>query len=400
MQNWKTTRLLRGALIFAAAGLVAACGGGSSGTATPQGTLKVSLTDAPACGFDNVYVTVDRVRVHQNANAGDNDAGWQDVALNAPTKIDLLSLQNGALFELGQTALPAGQYQQIRLVLESNSGSGAPANSVTLSGGDGSEIPVQTPSAMQSGLKLIHPFTVEPDTLVDVTLDFNACKSIVKMGNGQYILKPVVSMIPMVVSGSITGTLSTTLSGTAVTQAFVSAQKDGTIVRATAPDDAGNYTLAPIDARYAPFDLVVTMSGAATSVVGGVPLTAGSTTTVPAIQMSTSSSMGAVSGTVTGPNGSLPASVRAQQDVTATGPQVEVASTNTDGAGAYNLTLPQGAVLLSSYSSGALTFSSSGTAVGTYTIEATGMDGSKGSQPLDIHSGAGPFTVGTITLAP
>lgn len=397
MQNWKTNRLLRGALILAAAGLVAACGGGSSGTATPQGTLKVSLTDAPACGFDHVYVTVDRVRVHQSANAGDNDAGWQDIALSAPTKIDLLSLQNGALFELGQTALPAGQYQQIRLVLGSNAGSGAPANSVTVTGGDGSEIAVQTPSAMQSGLKLIHPFTVEPNTLVDVTLDFNACKSIVQTGNGKYILKPVVSMIPMVVSGSITGTLTTTLSGTAVTQALVTAQKDGSVVRATTPDDAGNYTLSPVDARYAPFDLVVTMSGAATSVVSGVPLAAGSTTTVPAIQMNTSSPMAAVSGTVTGAPGALPASVRAQQDVTTTGPQIEVAGTNTDSAGAYTLTLPRGAVLLSSYSSSALSFSSSGTAVGKYTIEATGLDGSTGSQPADIQGG--PATV-DITLAP
>ena len=38
--------------------LLAACGGGGGDAKAAAGTLKVSLTDAPACGFDNVFVTV------------------------------------------------------------------------------------------------------------------------------------------------------------------------------------------------------------------------------------------------------------------------------------------------------------------------------------------------------
>jgi Domain of unknown function (DUF4382) len=52
-----------------------------------------------------------------NAQAGDNDAGWSDITLSPPRKIDLFSLINGVLTTLGQTAWPAGQYQQVRLVL-------------------------------------------------------------------------------------------------------------------------------------------------------------------------------------------------------------------------------------------------------------------------------------------
>lgn len=33
------------------------------------GTLNVSMTDAPACGFDNVWVTVAKVRAHQSDSA-------------------------------------------------------------------------------------------------------------------------------------------------------------------------------------------------------------------------------------------------------------------------------------------------------------------------------------------
>ena len=53
---------------------IASCGGGGSagggggigGTGSPStlGTVRFSLTDAPACGFDAVNVTIDRVRVH------------------------------------------------------------------------------------------------------------------------------------------------------------------------------------------------------------------------------------------------------------------------------------------------------------------------------------------------
>ena len=57
-------------IIALAVAAVAACGGGGGSTDntavatpggaggdTPLGTLRVSLTDNPACGYDNVWVT-------------------------------------------------------------------------------------------------------------------------------------------------------------------------------------------------------------------------------------------------------------------------------------------------------------------------------------------------------
>jgi hypothetical protein len=38
--------------------------------------LRLSITDAPACGYDSVFVTIEKVRVHQSATAGDADGGW------------------------------------------------------------------------------------------------------------------------------------------------------------------------------------------------------------------------------------------------------------------------------------------------------------------------------------
>src|SRR5512135_417952 len=106
--------VLLGALLFG-------CSSGSSTSAEP-GTLAVSLTDAPASGFDAVNVTVSKVRVHQSASASENDAGWSDITLSPARKINLLNLSNGALDSLGQTSLPAGHYTQLRLVLSANTG--------------------------------------------------------------------------------------------------------------------------------------------------------------------------------------------------------------------------------------------------------------------------------------
>lgn len=56
-----------------AAAALAACGGGGGYSGQPMasttGTLRVSITDAPACGFDHVYVTVEKVRVNGSASA-------------------------------------------------------------------------------------------------------------------------------------------------------------------------------------------------------------------------------------------------------------------------------------------------------------------------------------------
>ena len=75
--------------------------------------MRLSLTDPPACGYDSVFVTVEKVRMHQSGAAGDNDAGWSEVVLSTPQRVDLLSLNNGTLLPLGQTELPAGSYTQM-----------------------------------------------------------------------------------------------------------------------------------------------------------------------------------------------------------------------------------------------------------------------------------------------
>jgi hypothetical protein len=53
---------------------------------------------------------------------------------------------------------------------------------------------VEIPSAYQTGIKLIHPFEIIEGEIIKLTIDFDAEKSVVKAGNGEYKLKPVIKV--------------------------------------------------------------------------------------------------------------------------------------------------------------------------------------------------------------
>jgi hypothetical protein len=122
--------LVAGALAAASAAVLIACGGGgeSNGTSAASGTLRLALTDAPACGYDEVNITIEKIRVHTSSTAEDGDAGWSEMVLTPAKRVDLLTLTNGVLEELGSTSLPAGRYTQMRLVLAGNAAGGTMAN--------------------------------------------------------------------------------------------------------------------------------------------------------------------------------------------------------------------------------------------------------------------------------
>lgn len=340
----KTPRTLCLIASMSAAALLAACGGGGG---QAPGTLSVAMTDAPACGYDAVNVTVQKIRVHQSASAGENDAGWTDITLNPARKINLLDLTNGALEELGQTPLAAGHYTQMRLVLDASS---SLANSVVLSGTT-NEISLDTPSAVQSGIKLIHQFDVASGQRVDLVLDFDACKSIVTKGNGKFALKPVVNVIPTVLNG-IDGFINPALLGSHVQ---VSAQQNGTVVRATVPNTNGEFFLA----RLIPgnYDVVITADDHAAAVIGAVPVA--STTSIVKVSSDIApiglqnSVAGSISGTaLLNPASTTEVAYVAAKQSFAAGPTVTIKYQGADViSGAYTLSqLPVAAPWFAQYS--------------------------------------------------
>lgn len=392
-RNYATgaARALRWIATLGFAAVLAACGGGGGGGGA-EGSLRVALTDAPSCGFDHVYVTIEKVGVHKSATASDTDGGWSELTLSPPRRVDLLDLTNGVLEELGSMPLEAGHYSQIRLVLASNSGTGTTsvANAVHPSGGVLTAL--DTPSAQQSGLKLKANIDVAAGQMADVVLDFDACKSIVKAGNsGKYNLKPVISVVPRIVSG-VTGYVTTTLSLGSTTIAM---QQNGVTVRSTTPDAAGRFSIPYL--ATGTYTLVVMSEGRATAVMTNVP--AGTTTTVvngtaTAIAPPVSA-MADVAGAVTSTTvvGSSTVST-VVTDATATalqtltgGPTINLGSKPVDAIlGTYSFRLPVEAPVKAAYPT--TTFTADTAVKGKYTIQMESPGRTTVQSPADISSGS------------
>lgn len=157
-----------------------------------DGRLKIFMMDSPAT-LDSVIINVIQVSVHYTG-IDSTEGGWM-IINDTGRYFDLLQLTNGAIAVLGDTTLPAGTYTQIRLVLGDD-------NYVI---NNGVRHDLTTPSAQQSGLKLIHPFEILTGNVYELFLDFNVDKTIVITGNGKYILKPTIRVQAATASGTISG---------------------------------------------------------------------------------------------------------------------------------------------------------------------------------------------------
>src|SRR5258708_25663597 len=196
------------------------CSGNVSTMRGPSmGTVQVSMSDPPSCmtpngNFIHVFIMVRSVHAHTSATADANSAGWQELApqlASTPMQIDLFSKPDTTcvLAQLGSASLPVGNLQQIRRLLLSNTpaaGAAVPSpnacaghgfNCVVLNDGTIHDLVLGSQDNM--GLKsppgqiVGGPIQVMAGQSLDLNIDFNACASIVREGNGAYRLKPTLT---------------------------------------------------------------------------------------------------------------------------------------------------------------------------------------------------------------
>jgi len=316
-----------------------------------MGTVNVSLSDPPSCtppngDFQSVFVSIRSVQAHISSTANDNSSGWQELApqLNTtPVQLDLLHLpQSGQclLAQLGSnTSLPAGDYQQIRLLLVSNNPGGNPTPSPNACAGhgfncvvlaDNSVHDLDLSSQANTGLKIPPgqivggPIHVGAGQSVDINIDFNACDSIVpEDSTGRFRLKPTltagqVSTNTSGISGNVIDLATgNSLVGGTVLVALELPDGGGTdrVFRQIETDANGNFTFCPLPPS-SMFDVVVVgINGAGVAfnataianVPGGTSLT-----NIPLVaETGIPTGPGVIQGFVTALNGATGASIDA-----------------------------------------------------------------------------------------
>jgi hypothetical protein len=442
---------LRKRLLVLAMAALGACGGdgGSGGpdataVSSGAGTLSVKLTDAPAAAeHANVFVTIERISVHRAGTDDAAGAGWSEIVLDPPRKIDLLTLRNGATVALGELQLAEGGYTQLRLVL----GQGPADNTIVLASNPGVEIPMRMPTGVRDGLKLIHPFRVGAGETVELTLDFDAARSVVMSGtpeivrlkptpqvsattggemvskpaiaaddSGQRVnkpatavstdsggadprplLKPSIAVIPtisdgMPASGAVAGAFDDdSANGATVSLQAYDAVNDTVVVKRSTVVDGRRWALDPVPPGSG-YQLVIAKTGYRTVVLTGVDVAAGAAigpVSVGALEAATS--LRAASGRFDPADGSAgkDARVRALQRVGAGADGevvVEVAATMTPVAtGAFALTLPVDAAKVARFAASPLAFAAGANAA-RYLLEADGLGDSTGDGVLTLDA--------------
>ncbi|MCB9697113.1 MAG: DUF4382 domain-containing protein [Alphaproteobacteria bacterium] len=138
-----------------------------------MGSLRVLLHDAPGPAVDEVWVAWDEVKVHEV------DGAWHVVSTN-PAQVDLLSLVDGVVTDLGLAQVPVGSYDEVRFVL---------TDAWVVDGGV--TAPLDVPSGDTSGLKVKVDFTIEDCGDTTVTLDWDVGAHLIENPHG-YKLSPVL----------------------------------------------------------------------------------------------------------------------------------------------------------------------------------------------------------------
>lgn len=249
-------------ICFLFVNLLLGCGGGGGGgggsTSAGTGTLSFSLTDSSTLKYIAIYVTIDEVQVNKRDNSSNGNSGWATVATPQRT-YNLLRLVNGVTEVLGDNELETGTYRQIRLIIGKHAESennilGIPhpfANYVILNDGADTIEALKIPSGFQTGIKLVHNFQVLENAVVELVLDFDACRSVVETGNSKYLLKPTIKVIETDNKSIIYGDVLDSESSLPITGALVSAQisegSSASVVRSTLtsdePGEEGQYSL-------------------------------------------------------------------------------------------------------------------------------------------------------------
>jgi hypothetical protein len=256
MKQLFKSRFLGIVLLFAAVGLIAGCSQTEDKefeTEPGNGYVVIKLTDAPfpADSVAEANITIDWVQlIEYDGEDGEQEIHESDSAyvmfeMESPVTYNLLELSNGITAILGEKEIPAGNYDEIRLHVDSSS--------IVLN--DGSVYDLKVPSGNASGLKIkLDPyFSLEDGGYAEILLDFDVSRSFVVRGNfnkgkiNGFIFKPVVRAAAnyQVTTGEINGTVNDT-TGTSLENALLTLVSGDDTITSAITDTDGFYAMTGI----------------------------------------------------------------------------------------------------------------------------------------------------------
>lgn len=287
------------ACVLPSLGVTGCDGKGLGGT----GELKVLITDKPfpVDLIEEAIITITRVEVRRagvdedavddGEDADDHEADdeaddaeqddespWITIQ-EGDREFDLLDLRNGKTDLLADAEIPAGTYDQMRLIVTQGT--------IVIGEGDSRrEFVLKVPSGPQTGIKLHFEFEVAADEPTTLLLDVDLSRAFQPIPGGDiddldgirsFTFSPSIAMrlINIIEAGSITGTVTGT-AGAPVPDATVTASMDGQEVTSTVADANGAYTLLGLPPGT--YTVTVFATGYSEAQMTDVVVTAGNTT--------------------------------------------------------------------------------------------------------------------------
>lgn len=171
--RWTTRPMVQYAVVLLAALAVASCG--EDPTAPDNaGRLAIRLTDAPVDDIEAVNVFIEGLKVKRTGSPE------QDFAVDVG-RVDLLALEDSSIL-LATHAVEAGEYEYIMVELDET------RSSIVV---DFLDMSLRIPSER---IKVLGTFEVTEDGTTTVTLDFDARQSVQQLGNGAWLMTPIIVM--------------------------------------------------------------------------------------------------------------------------------------------------------------------------------------------------------------
>ncbi|MFQ5805134.1 MAG: DUF4382 domain-containing protein [Phycisphaerae bacterium] len=221
----------------------------------------------------------------EDQGADENDDGDDDggegrpfiviYADEAGREFDLLELQNGRVDVLADADVPAGTYDQMRIVVTEGQ--------IRLNDGREFTLPLRVPSGEQTGIKLHFRFEVEAEQETTLLLDIDLSKAFSPIPGGRiddpdqirsFQFSPSIAMrlIRMADAGSVSGTVSD-VEGDPLADVSVTTYRGDDEVGNTVTAADGSYVLSALPGGE--YDLVFAANGFEDGELEGVSVRAG-----------------------------------------------------------------------------------------------------------------------------